>query len=276
MPIAAATKQRIFAVLTVTTLAGPAASAADTPAYMEADRRAASTSSAGGHGDEERPRFKRCHVRALRRRRPRLPEEHPGAAPRHPRPIFRGRRPVHPVPAGNEPARSALSTNCLSAIEIRRAQCHGAKRGRRAIFGQHRRTSPGEGRCWPIAARCRRPSIRWMATDMPADWRVNSRRLLQNNVAFMDACTEKGAISTADLQSFARQQAPFLKKNIAWAARDPGRPLDGRDRRVEEAARRRLGQGIRGQQHDLRRAPEQCAVQCARPVFWLPTPSTAG
>jgi hypothetical protein len=55
-------------------------------------------------------------------------------------------------------------------------------------------------------------------TDMPPDWRVNSRRLLQNNVAFMDACTEKGTISTADLQTFARQQASFLKRNIAWAA----------------------------------------------------------
>jgi len=35
---------------------------------------------------------------------------------------------------------------------------------------------------------------------------------------FMDACTEKGSISTADLQSFARKQAPLLKGNIAWAA----------------------------------------------------------
>src|SRR5205823_9992683 len=50
------------------------------------------------------------------------------------------------------------------------------------------------------------------ATDMPADWRANSRRLLQNNVAFIDACAEKGAISMADLESFARQQTPFLKK----------------------------------------------------------------
>jgi hypothetical protein len=56
------------------------------------------------------------------------------------------------------------------------------------------------------------------ATDMPADWRANSRTLLQNNVAFMDASAEKSAISMAVLQSFARQQAPFLKKNIAWAA----------------------------------------------------------
>jgi hypothetical protein len=56
------------------------------------------------------------------------------------------------------------------------------------------------------------------ATDMPADWRANSRTLLQKNIAFMDGCIEKGGISMADLQSFAHQQAPFLKKNIAWAA----------------------------------------------------------
>src|SRR5215467_7844279 len=56
-------------------------------------------------------------------------------------------------------------------------------------------------------------------TDMQADWRDTSRTLLQNNIAFMDACAESGAISTADLQSFARKQAPLLKGNIAWAAK---------------------------------------------------------
>jgi hypothetical protein len=56
------------------------------------------------------------------------------------------------------------------------------------------------------------------ATDMRADWRVTSRTLLQNNIAFMDACAENGAISLGDLQSFARKQAPFLKGNISWAA----------------------------------------------------------
>src|SRR5437660_6136991 len=56
------------------------------------------------------------------------------------------------------------------------------------------------------------------ATDMQADWRATSRTLLQNNIAFMDACAENGAISLADLQSFARKQAPLLKGNIAWAA----------------------------------------------------------
>jgi hypothetical protein len=56
------------------------------------------------------------------------------------------------------------------------------------------------------------------ATDMPADWQANSRTVLQNNIAFMDECAEKGVISVAALQAFAKTQAPLLKKNIAWAA----------------------------------------------------------
>jgi hypothetical protein len=56
------------------------------------------------------------------------------------------------------------------------------------------------------------------ATDIRADWRATSRTLVQNNIAFMDACVENGAISLGDLQSFARKQAPLLKGNIAWAA----------------------------------------------------------
>src|SRR4029077_17004189 len=35
---------------------------------------------------------------------------------------------------------------------------------------------------------------------------------------FMDACAESGAITPADLQGFARKQAPLLKANITWAA----------------------------------------------------------
>jgi hypothetical protein len=56
------------------------------------------------------------------------------------------------------------------------------------------------------------------ATAMPQDWRANNRAVLQNNVAFMDACAEKGSISSSDLQSFANRQAPLLKENVAWAA----------------------------------------------------------
>jgi len=56
------------------------------------------------------------------------------------------------------------------------------------------------------------------ATELPAEWRPTSQAILKNNIAFMDACVEKGAISFADLQSFANQQRPLLKENIAWAA----------------------------------------------------------
>ena len=56
------------------------------------------------------------------------------------------------------------------------------------------------------------------ATAMQEDWRGNNRAILQNNIAFMDACAEKGAISSSDLQALATRQAPLLKNNIARAA----------------------------------------------------------
>jgi hypothetical protein len=55
-------------------------------------------------------------------------------------------------------------------------------------------------------------------TDMQADWRPVVRSILQHNVDFMDACLKGGRITMADLQAFAKQQAPDLKKVIAWAA----------------------------------------------------------
>jgi hypothetical protein len=56
------------------------------------------------------------------------------------------------------------------------------------------------------------------ATEMPAEWRATNRAILQNNIAFVEECARKGAISLADLQSFATRQSSLLKKNIAWAA----------------------------------------------------------
>jgi hypothetical protein len=55
-------------------------------------------------------------------------------------------------------------------------------------------------------------------TNMPADWRANSKQILKNNVAYMDECASKGVITLAGLQSFAKRQGPLLKGNIAWAA----------------------------------------------------------
>jgi hypothetical protein len=54
--------------------------------------------------------------------------------------------------------------------------------------------------------------------SMPADWRENSRTILKRNLDFIDACLAERAISAAMLEKFGRQQAPFLAKNVAWAA----------------------------------------------------------
>jgi hypothetical protein len=56
------------------------------------------------------------------------------------------------------------------------------------------------------------------ATPMQSDWRDNNRTILQNNIAFMDACVAKGVINFDDLEKFGKKQAPFLAKNVAWAA----------------------------------------------------------
>jgi hypothetical protein len=56
------------------------------------------------------------------------------------------------------------------------------------------------------------------ATPMDADWLANNRTILQNNIAFMDDCVAQGVITFAALEAFGKKQAPFLAKDVAWAA----------------------------------------------------------
>jgi hypothetical protein len=56
------------------------------------------------------------------------------------------------------------------------------------------------------------------SADVLGEWQENSKLILQNNIGFMDDCAEKGVITVAAFQDFAKKQAPLLKKNIAWAA----------------------------------------------------------
>ncbi len=56
------------------------------------------------------------------------------------------------------------------------------------------------------------------ATAMPLDWRENNHTILKANIAFMDACLKQGDVSYAALKAFSTAQAPFLAKNVAWAA----------------------------------------------------------
>jgi hypothetical protein len=53
---------------------------------------------------------------------------------------------------------------------------------------------------------------------LPVDWQDTDRRILQNNIAFMDDCLQKGVISYPALQQFSKIQGPLLKLNINWAA----------------------------------------------------------
>ena len=56
------------------------------------------------------------------------------------------------------------------------------------------------------------------ATPMEPGWRDNNRTILQNNIAFMDECVAKGVVLFAALEAFGKKQAPYLAKNVAWAA----------------------------------------------------------
>jgi hypothetical protein len=56
------------------------------------------------------------------------------------------------------------------------------------------------------------------AVSMQADWRENNRIILKRNLKFIDDCLAERAISAAMLEKFGREQAPFLAKNVTWAA----------------------------------------------------------
>lgn len=56
------------------------------------------------------------------------------------------------------------------------------------------------------------------ALPIQADWKPALKNILGNNVAYMDDCLAKGVINLADLQAFAKKQAPDVKLIINWAA----------------------------------------------------------
>jgi len=56
------------------------------------------------------------------------------------------------------------------------------------------------------------------ATAMPPEWRDNNRTILKNNITFMDDSLAKGSISFSALEAFSKTQAPYLKKDVTWAA----------------------------------------------------------
>jgi hypothetical protein len=54
--------------------------------------------------------------------------------------------------------------------------------------------------------------------DMEPAWRDNLRIVLSNNLAFIDDGLARNVISYVELSAFAKKQAPYLAKNVAWGA----------------------------------------------------------
>ncbi len=105
------------------------------------------------------------------------------------------------------------------------------------------------------------------ATPIQPEWRDTVRTILQNNIAFMDDCVAKGVIAFAKLEEFGKKQSPDLARIVSWAAQTQVDHWMAVIARLEEDARQRLGEDLRGQQHDLRRPPEQHPVQRARAIL---------
>jgi hypothetical protein len=214
--IAAATKQSIFAVLAVITLAGPAANAADPPAYMRA---------ISGAVDSSPAETATKNVLALNTAMFGLYD----AAGR----VFQKNiLAQHPVILGlfsgvggrfilYRPGMAPLEAPSVPIVyQLMKSVGHSVMALSEVVtpYLDNEANLSWRGPLLAYRSQMQTALDTLDATDMQADWRATSRTLLQNNIAFMDACAEKGAISLADLQSFARQQAPLLKGNIAWAA----------------------------------------------------------
>ena len=108
----------------------------------------------------------------------------------------------------------APSADRVSIAEIGRPQHDGAGASRRSLCRPRQQVLArlDAGLSQPHAVGARRPRC-----DADGAGRDN-RTILQNNIAFMDECVAKGVIPFATLEAFGKKQAPYLAKNVAWAA----------------------------------------------------------
>src|ERR1700730_15806753 len=216
LPIAAATKERILAVLPATPVAGSAPSAADTPPYMQAISGPV-TSSAAETATKNVLALNTAmfglYDAAGRVSQKNILAQHPvilglfsGAGGR----FILYRPGMAPLEAPSVPIVYQLmksvghSVMALSEVVM--------------PYLDNKANQSWRGPLLAYRSQMQTALDTLDATDMQVDWRATRHTLFQNNIAFTDACAENGAISLADLQSFARTQAPLLKGNIAWAA----------------------------------------------------------
>ena len=215
MHIAAATKLRILAIPTAMILAGPIASAAGLPAYLQGIV-GTSTSSAGEVATKNILQLNTSmfdlYADAGLTFRKNILAQHPvilalfsGAGGR----FILYRSGMAPLDASPVPAVYALLKSVAHSTMAL------------AVVVEPYLKSPND-QSWRGGMAAYRSRIQTAldsldATDMQDDWRANNRSILQNNIAFMDGCLAEG-ISIDALQEFSKKQRPLLKKNITWAA----------------------------------------------------------
>ena len=160
-------------------------------------------------------------VRALRRRRQDLPEEHPEQASGHPRPVLGRRRTLHPLPARHAAARGAAGADRLSAAEIGRAQHDGAEPGGRALHRQSRQPvlACADARLsQPHAVGARRPRRDADAGGMA---RQQSHHPAATTSRSWTTAWRRASISFATLEEFAKKQAPHPQARTSPGRRRP-------------------------------------------------------
>src|SRR5207248_6200589 len=198
--IATATRPSIFAVLTLTTLAGLPATAADLPAYMRA---------ISGAVDSTPAETATKNVLALNSAMFALYD----AAGR----VFQKNiLAQHPIILGlfsgaggrfilYRPGMASLEAPLVPIVyQLMKSVGHSVMALSEVVapYLENEANQSWRGPLLAYRSQMQTALDTLDATDMQVDWRATSRTLLQNNIAFMDACAESGMILLGDLQSF--------------------------------------------------------------------------
>ncbi len=120
---------------------------------------------------------------------------------------------------GHAAARCAAGADRLSTAEIGRPQHDGAGRRWSGHTSTIPTTSPGAARCWPIAAACKSALDGLDATPMPAGLARQQPHHPEEQHRLHGRLLDEGRHPVRRARRrFGKKQAPYLKKNVAWAA----------------------------------------------------------
>ena len=146
-----------------------------------------------------------------------LPQQPAGQASGHPRPVLGRGRPDDPLSAGQAADGRTVGA---ARYQVQKSLGHSVMAISEVVMPY---LNNAADKTWVAPMRAYLAEMKSAlegidSADMDADWKPNSRAILENNIAFMEDCLAKGMISMDALQAFAKKQGPFLKLAINWAA----------------------------------------------------------